>query len=638
MKGQYDSNLTLLKLGCCAAIFLYSFWLSTQYAQAKTVLFEDSFDGQIGTNWQLVQDRQVVDAQKPCLNKFSPASWVQLQGKLVLEIEGPSCMMDFGPTNIELRGLAQYSISTRMTLKESTQMDRAIVFLWMNERNWYDVKFFGTTLMIEKVVNGVSYQLENSIQQFPFQANREYHIVIDVSRDQHISVFVDGQLVLDVADHGPYMPPLERQFFTLRGAVGAVSRSVNIFDDVLLETNQATPTLLNLNVLLWKQSDPSWKNLEYDSAHLWSSIPTMNRWGCAVTSMAMILRYYGISQLPSGDALTPQSLNVWLREQVDGYFNGNVNWLAFTRLSQQVSTKLGTPKLEFSRTDGTLAQITAFATQELNANKPVILGYPGHFFVADGIDRVNNTLLTKDPFYSYQKLNQRPTLQEVNTIRRFQPSHTDLSYILLNTSPNLDVTVKNQDGDDVVLEKVTEYMSDPTGETAETSPLSQQFLIRKPSTGFFIMKVSQAIEGPYSLDTFSYDVAGNVVGEHFQGKVGPDEKNLQIEFRKEVLLSASPSPSPSPSPVAPSPTVSPSLSPTTSPNASHSPTSSPGTIPESHRANHRNLSKRLVEEIRRLEVLLHVLRRYRIFIQRSTYQRFFQRLERLKEQTNWRGN
>jgi len=629
MKGQYVSNLTLVRLGLCGVVILYSFWISTNAAHAKTVLFADPFDGQLGTNWLLVQDRQMIDAQRPCMNRFTPASWILEQGKLQLEIDGPSCMMDLGPSNVELRGLSQFSLSWKMKLKDSTLMDRSVVFLWMDSRNWYGLKLFGNTILIEKVVNGVAYPLEKSETQFPFQANREYQLLVDVNRDQHMAVWVDQQQVLDVLDQGPYIAPRDRQYFTLRGAVGAVQRSVTIIDDVILESNQVTPTLLNLNVPLLKQTDPIWKNMEYDTAHLWSSIPTMNRWGCAVTSMAMILQYHGISQLPSGEQLTPQSLNAWLKAQADGYFSGNINWLAVSRLSQQVSTKLGTPKLEFSRTDGTFSQINAFALQELNANKPVILGYPGHFFVADGIDKVNNTLLTKDPFYSYKKLNLRPTAQEVNTIRRFQPSHTDLSYILLNSSPGLELSVKDQTGSVVLLEEVSEYLKDPTGETTETSPLSTQHLIRKPETGVYKVNVSQAVAGPYTLDSFTYDVAGGVEGNHYQGTVDNGGKEISLEFRKEAPTNQAPT---NQAPTNPSPT--------SSPLPSAAPTSPiPSVSPNSQQRRRTSLNAKILEEVRRIELLLRVLRSYRFFIQRTTYQHFFlQRLESLKEQTNWRDN
>lgn len=614
MKGQPVSNLTLYRAGCVGLMILYALWLSTSRVQAKTTLFAESFAGQLGTNWQLIRDYQMLDVQKPCMNRAQPASWIQHLGKLVLEIDGPSCVMDLSPSNVDLRGLSQYTLSFRMQLKDSIYMDRSFVFLWMNANNWYDLKFFGNSVLVEKVVQGTPYQLDNSLKQFPFQPNREYQVSVEVTKDRNISVWIDQQHILDVEDNAPFITSSEKQSFTLRGAVGAVPRSIVLFDDIVLETDQTLPSIINLNVPLWKQSDPAWKELEYDNAHVWSSVPTMNRWGCAVTSMAMILRYYGISELPSGEPLSPQSLNVWLKSQVDGYFQGNVNWLAFSRLTQIMSQKLGTAKLEFSRAEGSFSQILAYATQELNASKPVILGYPGHFFVADGVDKTANTLLTKDPYFNYQRLNQRPTQQEINTIRRFQPSHTDLSYILLNASPGLMISVKTPSGASVPVEPVLDYLSDATGETAETSPLSSQYLIQKPDSGEYIVTVSQPAIGAYTLDSFEYDVKGNVTEEHFQGTVGAAGKELQILFQKEPTLSPTPSPSPFPS-----------VSPTPSPASTPTP-------------KDQHLRRQLRAEIRRLENLLQVLRRYQRFLQKATYQYFFLRLERLKEQTNWPSN
>lgn len=600
MKCQPISNLTLCKVGLSGMMLLYAFWLLCSPVHATTTLFADSFDT-LGTHWQLYQNRQIQAPQLPCLNGYVPASWQQARGKLRLELQSPSCLLDLIPVNVELRGVEQYQLSARITLEDSIYMDRTVVLKMSDTENWYGLKLFGTTVQLEKVVGGIPRSIENALAQYPFQANREYLISIIVTRDKHIDVLVDHQQVLDIEDTLPFIQPTSRQFFSLRGSVGAVSHSVTVVDDVKLESLLDQPGAVNLQVPLWKQTDSSWKNQEYDSAHLWSSIPTMNRWGCAVTSMAMILRYYGITQLPSGEALTPQTLNAWLQSQADGYFSGNLNWLAVTRLTQLVSGKLGTPKLEFSRSDGTLKQIIAFATQELNAGKPVILGYPGHFFVADGIDVINTTLLTKDPYYSYQRLNQRPTVNEVNTIRRFQPSHTDLSYLLIHSSPQLQVTLRGSDGQELPLTVATEYLSDPTGESGETSPISQQFIFPKPSSGDYSISISQPTDSPYSLEVFKYDSHGEIAVEHFQGTVGTEAKTLSFTYAKVVETSPIPLPSPS---------------------------SSPSTEP----------TKDSPGELTQLQHLLQLSQRLHTAIQDLFFKKVVEQIERLNRQTNSREN
>lgn len=634
MKRQPLSNLPLRRICTFFFVGLAYLWLGALAVRAETVIFTDNFDSPLGTNWQIAQNRQVGDALKPCMNKTVPAVWTQTNGLLQLVIDSPMCMMDFVPINLDLRGLGLYHLSFRFLMQGSTQMDRSMVFLWQDPQNWYNLKLFGNNLFIEKVVNGMAYQLPGALRQYPFQLNHEYQFTIEFLREQKIRIWVDQQLVLEATDQFPFLTPLERQTISLRGSVGAASRSITTVDDIRLTAELSPSPVTQLNVQLWKQNEAAWANEEYDHAHVWSSMPTMSRWGCAVTSMAMILRYYGITELPSGIALTPQSLNQWLKEQVDGYFNGNLNWLAISRLTQQVSPKLQTPKLELSRTDGTLAQIVEFAKQEILANKPVILGYPGHFFVADGVDNTANTLLIKDPYYSYQRLSQRPTLNEVNTIRRFQPSHTDLSYLLVNVSPEVELLITDDQGSQVTVEKVTEYLQDPTGETDQRSPQLAQYFIRQPETGRYTITLTRPEHGQYELDVFQYDIQGNVTQSKESGEVGPEGQDVVVEYHKEAA-----SPVPSVLPLASSsPLSSPAPSPT--PLLSPSPQLSPQPSPQSPIPNTRQawLYRRLLAELHQLQRMFQLFQQLQFLQLSSSYQRLLHNLERLNQQTNPSNN
>ena len=142
-----------------------------------------------------------------------------------------------------------------------------------------------------------------------------------------------------------------------------------------------------LDVPLLKQTNAAWKSRIYDSANLWSPRdPSINAWGCALTSAAMVFNYHGLKKLPSGIALTPSTLNDWLKTQKDGYVgNGLVNWLALTRLSKQsvsVNNIFSFDALEFSKLiPGSISGIKI----DLSNNITDILEEPGHFIVAKGI-------------------------------------------------------------------------------------------------------------------------------------------------------------------------------------------------------------------------------------------------------------
>src|SRR5688572_30899130 len=57
--------------------------------------------------------------------------------------------------------------------------------------------------------------------------------------------------------------------------------------------------------------------------------------------------------LPNNAELSPASLNDWLNAQPDGYLGeGAINWLAVSRLTQQMAKTLRTPKLEYRKLAG----------------------------------------------------------------------------------------------------------------------------------------------------------------------------------------------------------------------------------------------------------------------------------------------
>lgn len=196
------------------------------------------------------------------------------------------------------------------------------------------------------------------------------------------------------------------------------------FDQVLITSPDVD--FLGHHVEILKQTDFRWADLEYDSASDWAApaAPTLSRWGCAVTSMAMVLRYYGITVLPTGQILDPASLNSWLLAQPDGYVGpGLVNWLAVSRLTNLMSPVLNTPKLEYSRGMGS----STFAVQDsLELRQPVIFNVPGHFVVGTSFTDQRNDINILDPAFDLSVLSQH---SQVLSARLFEPSFTDLSYI-----------------------------------------------------------------------------------------------------------------------------------------------------------------------------------------------------------------
>jgi hypothetical protein len=147
----------------------------------------------------------------------------------------------------------------------------------------------------------------------------------------------------------------------------------------------------------------------------------------------------------------------------------------------------------------------------------------------------------------------------------------------------------------------TEYLSDPTGESGETSPISQQFIFPKPSSGDYSISISQPTDSPYSLEVFKYDSHGEIAVEHFQGTVGTEAKTLSFTYAKVVETSPIPLPSPS---------------------------SSPSTEP----------TKDSPGELTQLQHLLQLSQRLHTAIQDLFFKKVVEQIERLNRQTNSREN
>jgi hypothetical protein len=66
------------------------------------------------------------------------------------------------------------------------------------------------------------------------------------------------------------------------------------YDDIVVYDLPTTEPDRYLEVDNLKQYSPQWKDLEYDSASSWAPLePTIESWGCALTSASMVLRKDG---------------------------------------------------------------------------------------------------------------------------------------------------------------------------------------------------------------------------------------------------------------------------------------------------------------------------------------------------------
>lgn len=235
-----------------------------------------------------------------------------------------------------------------------------------------------------------------------------------------------------------------------------------------------------------KQFDTQWKNMEYDSAAEWSrGKDTIERWGCAITSAAMILSYHG-------HRVNPDGLNNWLKNN-NGYIaEGLVDWSAITRyakLSNDINPLL--PKLEYKR-------YQPFETEkldiELENNRPVILktvrpnDQGTHFIVVS--EKIDNDYKINDPSTNYSLLSQYPSIQ-YNRIDAFVPSQTDLSYLYLYTDNNTKLSVYLPDGSQINEGFTVENpLIDQTNQEIGPQKTLNSFSLAKPISSAYIFRVS----------------------------------------------------------------------------------------------------------------------------------------------------
>ncbi len=275
----------------------------------------------------------------------------------------------------------------------------------------------------------------------------------------------------------------------------------------------------------FSQKDPTWASDEYDAASKWAGKDKagIDRWGCALTSSAMVLKHYGIKS-PNGQETTPKILNDWLKQQPDGYLrNGLLNWLAVTRYAKQAETNGQAPTaLEFERTP---------YEQNKTYPLPSILGLPGHFVVA--YDDWGSSFAIKDP--ADETKTQLQKTENINTVNTFVPSKTDLSYFMFVVNKEVKLTLKKATGQVVPLVSDDEYLQDDLEGSKNTGVTV--YLLPKPNKGKYLLEIENPTQNEvgYLLDAYYYDKWGGVGKKTDKGWLDAGEKaSFSFEYQGKV--------------------------------------------------------------------------------------------------------
>lgn len=246
------------------------------------------------------------------------------------------------------------------------------------------------------------------------------------------------------------------------------------------------------------QRDPAWKDLPYDNASAWAGAQanTIERWGCAITSVAMVLKEYGV-KMPNGDEANPDKINSWLLSQPDGYVgNGLLNWLAISRMTRESRESGHSDKdLEFTKSFDP-------PSDDLTAGLFPIIDEGGHFVTL--YDQSDDSYLLNDPNNATRSSKLKSEL--IRSVNTYKPSNIDLSYIMIVADPLIDINVKYTGS--LIGKKYDEEVHDDVG-GGSTGP-GRILYIPKPFAGDYTLIVNNTKPAEGSIKIFSYDKDGNV--------------------------------------------------------------------------------------------------------------------------------
>lgn len=374
------------------------------------------------TNFQTLSDWEHITigvVSDPCQDSRGLTEWKMYEHGFGAEVlDGPPCFMamirpelPFGPEWMEVTWDSYFT---------DPNQDRNVVLHWKDNENYIGIYLHNNSVFLHGFFHGEELEISDSPSEYPFQANRTYSFRVRENRHTgDFLIWVNGVLVIDTNI-------VPARFISARPGIAVTvgeerTTSQSYFSNFTIWNSQQ-PLVLRP----WKQNVEPWADLEYDSAKKWSpTAASIARWGCAMTSAAMILDSVGVKQLPSGELLNPGTLNAWLKSEPDGYLGpGFLNWRAIARLAKWHNHQYGSTSLEFHAVKPTEATQISWLREKLDQRTPVILEQPGHFIVATNWNKELQDIDILDPAYARSTLSMYDS--KFISARVFTPSATNL--------------------------------------------------------------------------------------------------------------------------------------------------------------------------------------------------------------------
>lgn len=288
-----------------------------------------------------------------------------------------------------------------------------------------------------------------------------------------------------------------------------------------------------LPVSYFSQKDPLWKDDQYDSKP-----KTMEALGCAVTSAAMVLKYFNVQKTPGNSLtglppkeLTPGTLNEWLKDVKDGSFrNGVTNFASIATMTTKAHELDSTsPKLDYSQ-GFTVSDID----EELSSDRKPILKLfylPSdsdmHFVVATG--SANSTYSILDPAFT-DRTELSPHYPTVLRVDKFQVTNSDFSYLIFAVDEAVDIKLLNSNNEPVGQIQFEAPIFDQVTQTSGEETLKVLYF-KQPPEGNYTLKISSTNNQTYQLDAYIYNQEGDKALQTIEGIVGPTDTDiLRLDF------------------------------------------------------------------------------------------------------------
>lgn len=508
--------------------------------------FESDQSGYFPSNWEVKRNFQWDDRNKKCMSGSIPAEWkvASISGskRAGIALSGPYCQTEIIPTNIIIPDVSNYQYEVDMTFFGSASKDRNIAYRYNNGEEWYGLKFTTpTTIEFYKIFNNSPWDVQYRFVNYAggFRDNTTYRFKI-ITINNVLQFFVNNTLIHTIPDVDPV---LNSGTIALQASIGGLGANEVYFDNIVVTDLSEPPKPLDyvLNTPFFSQLDPLWKNTKYDHSQWWAGKSgTIGRWGCALTSAAMILRDNGYVVGPDNQETNPKNLNTYLIKNASGYNKwGVVNWSAITQYAHdtKVAGKVpaDTKDLEYSY----LSYNHNGLMQWLDASHSSILkvqmagrgtsttdddGY--HFVVAKGYTNPDHHILLNDPLSSTSSgvtLEASYSGKPAISMIQFKPSNTDLSYLWFMTESANSFTV-TKDGQPIQLSDDTYYLDGGiTDGTGGPSPSNRTLALPKPESGKYVVTLSSPTLSFATFETALFDqearqkhqIANVLVGPNF---------------------------------------------------------------------------------------------------------------------------